>query len=375
MKPGAGRPRLLFVHLHPAPFVLEDIALLEQVYDVRVFHFAAGGGGAFGRALRTLAGFVRETVWMLRHWRRAAIVYGWFADYHLALPVFLSLVWPRPVAVVLGGFEANLLPELGYGVLASRWRAPLARLVLRRASLLLPVSASLIEIEDRYSAWPRVRRNGIRAHLPGLRTRIEVLPTGYDPEVWPAGPPDRPAWVCTVAGLADDRTLRVKGIDLLLQAARLVPEVSIRVVGVSDTQRIRIPERYGRQSNVAFLPSRPRRELGAVYRGCSVYVQLSRSEGLPNVLCEAMLSGCIPVVSRVGGMPEAVGPTGWIVDTPEPEAIAHAIRQALSVAGDPARAGAARAATRARMLEQYSPARRRQRLLELLEGLRAPSSP
>ena len=37
------------------------------------------------------------------------------------------------------------------------------------------------------------------------------------------------------------------------------------------------------------------------------------SEGFPNALCEAMLSGCIPIVSNVGAMPKIVKETGYLL--------------------------------------------------------------
>ncbi len=90
-------------------------------------------------------------------------------------------------------------------------------------------------------------------------------------------------------------------------------------------------------------------------------LHVSRTEGLPNALCEAMLCGCVPVVSRVGGMPEAVGETGEIVGTPDPAAIAAAVERALSQAD--------RAAPRARIATEFSRERRRHDLFERLDDV------
>jgi glycosyltransferase involved in cell wall biosynthesis len=365
VSPAPARPRLLFLHLHPSPFVLEDLSILQDAFAVRVFHFRSGGGGAQG-LLRLMAAFARELFWLLREWRAADIVFGWFADYHLLLPVLMSRLWRRPLVVVLGGFESNHLPELSYGAFHSRWRAPLARSVLRQAALLLPVSSSLIEAEESYSLHPLTRRNGIKTEIPDLSTPIVTVPTGYIVEDWPMGPPARSASVCSVAGLSNARTVKVKGIDILIETARRLPEVQFRVVGVAEDLREMLRRRDTPPPNVEFLPARPRDELRELYGRTSVYLQLSRTEGLPNALCEAMLCGCIPVVSAVGGMPEAVGDVGFVAQSPEPKAIAELVRRAVAEGSDPITAPGSRARARERIVVRYPFSQRRQQLLALL---------
>lgn len=358
--------RLLFVYRDPSPFVQEDLALLSERYDVRAFRFGHDGRMGLADLLR-LAG--QQGRWLRHELPRADLVFGWFADYHLALPVWLARRWHKPVVVALGGFDAHHLPELGYGVYHSRWRAPLARYVVRRASLLLPVSAALVEARNPFATWPQERTDGLRVNVPGLTTPVQPLPTGYDPEAWPMGPDRRPPVVCTVAYLGDQRTLRLKGIDLLLAIAPLLPEVVFQVVGVTETMQAYLRAHVPIAPNVRLLPPQPRAALPAVYAGAAVYAQLSRSEGLPNVVCEAMLCGCIPVGSPVGGLPEAIGEAGFIVSSPVPEVLAATLRQAL--AAPPER----RHQARAHILQYFSRTRRRRHLFALLDGLMQTSPP
>ena len=340
------RPRVLFVAPAPSSFVRDDLELLAERYDVAPFFFGVGKGGALAR------GLTRQARWLSGH--RADLVFGWFADYHLALPV----AWARrrgvPVAVAIGGYDAACIPALGYGVFCSRWRAPIARRVLRGASLLLPVAAALVDSDN---AFAGAGRQGVRAHVPHLATPTAVVPTGYDAAAWPAGPAARRARVVTAALVSSERTARIKGLDLLADAARRLPGVAFDVVGVSPEMAARLVV----PPNVTLLPPVARDELAEAYAAASVVLHVSRTEGLPNALCEAMLCGCVPAVSRVGGMPEVVGATGEIVDVPDPAIIAAAVGRALSRTD--------RDAPRERIASQFSRERRRRALFERLDAL------
>ena len=349
-------PKVLFVYIHASSFVREDMRLLGEAYDVAAFEF----GGAKKPGLFAFAGlFCKQAFWLLRELPGAAAVYGWFVDYHMALPAAAARFFRKPVLTVVGGFDAVSLPSLGHGVGLSGWRRRLARMVFRRTDMLLPVSSSLIRSRNRFSEWPKTREYGLRLLAPDTPAGIRVVPTGYDPAAWPAGPAERAAVVGTVALIDGERAFRVKGIDLFFETARLMPEVRFQVVGVSDPDAI--AARWNPPPNVELIPPAPREALPARYGEMSVYAQLSRAEGLPNVLCEAMLCGCVPVGSRVFGIPECVGETGFLVDEPRASAVRDAIRAALDAANP-----ASRAAARARIERLFHRDRRREALRAIL---------
>lgn len=358
------RPRLLLTYLKPNSFVRDDIELLGERYDVRLFPFelhGVEGTAARARALRRLAAEQRR--WLRAEAPGAAVILSWFADYHAVFPVRAGRAHGVPSAVILGGFDAIHIPELAYGVYGSRWRAPLARYVLRHTDLLLPVSASLIESKNRFTTWPEVRQQGVRAHVPRVTTPYAVVPTGYVPEAWPLGPAERGRLVLTVGLLESDRTLRRKGVDLLFEAARRMPDVRFRVVGVPEERQAEVRSQYRPPDNVDLLGLQPRERLPALYGEASVYLQLSRAEGMPNVICEAMLCGCIPVGSRVFGIPDAIGPAGELVEAPDPARIADAIEAAFE------RAPEGRQVARDHILQHFTREHRRLKLFSQLDAL------
>ncbi len=356
------QPRLLFLYMKPTSFVQDDRALLEEHYDVRAFHFESektdsvlGLGTLWGRQLR----------WLLRELPEADVVFGWFADHHALLPVLLAQWFGVPTAIVLGGMDCNWLPEFDYGVWDSPWRAPLARWVVKQADLLPAVSQTLIESEERYSNWPEPRRNGIRVHVPDLETPHPVVPLGFRPSDWPLGPLRREDTVTTVALVDSWRTFKVKGLDLFLAAARRMPEVSFQIVGIAPAFAAALRRDEDVPDNLLLKGPRPREALKSVYQDTAVYAQLSRVEAFGLVVGEAMLSGCIPVVSGVGQPPELVGETGEVLPRPDPQEIVDALQRALD-RGD----GSARHAARKRIETHFHLAQRKDRLLDLLDGLR-----
>jgi glycosyltransferase involved in cell wall biosynthesis len=371
------RPRLLFTFLYPSTFVRDDLDLLGGHYDIRTFPFVTDPpGGRLLRPYRLLSLFVRQFFWLLRELPAASLVYGWFADYHMVLPVMMSRWRRRPSVVVLGGFDSNHLPELAFGVFHSPWRGPLARLVARNATQLLAVTPGLIYSEDRFATWPEPRKNGILAHVPGLKTPCQVLSTGFDPHAWPLGPMDRSPSVCTSAWVNSERTFLIKGLDLYFEVARRVPDAIFSVLGIHDGFKPEILRRHQPPGNVRLVPPRPRETLPRAYAAESVYLQLSRTEGgLPMALGEAMLCGCIPVASRVGGMPDTVGDAGYLVDAPDPMQIASTVREALAVGSDPIRGPEARRKARARIEGRFHHKERADRLLAIFQRLHAPSAP
>jgi glycosyltransferase involved in cell wall biosynthesis len=75
------------------------------------------------------------------------------------------------------------------------------------------------------------------------------------------------------------------------------------------------------------------RDPEVVVSGFDVILFPSRVEGLPLGLLQGMSAGCVPIVTRISGMPEAVpsSDVGWVVDPDNPEALAEAMHRVLSL--------------------------------------------
>jgi glycosyltransferase involved in cell wall biosynthesis len=324
-------PTVLFVHSRKASFITVDRELLAQRYEIRDLYQPGRRGSPLG---------------VLRAMRGCDAVVGWWASWHTFWPITLAWLLRRPSVLIVGGFDTANEPEFGYGYQQGGARARLSRWIMRRADVLATNSA--------YSREEIERNTGIG------RDRVTVMHHGV-PD--PFGSlPDKPAEpLALTVGNVDRPNLERKGLRAFAEAAAELPEVEFVVAGrfvddAGEELRAQAP------ANLRLAGWVEDHELLDLYRRAAVYVQASRHEGFGVSVAEAMLAGCVPVVTRAGALPEVVGDTGVQVDVPaEPKALAAAVGEAL------ARGPGAGAAARERVLREFSLDARAAALHDLVE--------
>jgi glycosyltransferase involved in cell wall biosynthesis len=131
------------------------------------------------------------------------------------------------------------------------------------------------------------------------------------------------------------RMVPVKGLDVLLKALTLLPpdEAPLTVL-VGDGAERRALEAAARsglpQGAVRFVGGVPHAELPSWYRAADLMVLPSRSEGVPNVLLEALACGTGFLASDVGSVRElASDPGRELVPAGDPVALASGIRSQI----------------------------------------------
>ncbi len=324
-------PRILFVHSRRASFIELDRSLLAERYEVRDLYQP----GRWADPLR-----------VLRAVRECDVVLGWWAHWHTLWPITLAWLMRKPSVLIVGGFDTAKAPEIGYGHQQGGARKWASRWIMRRAGSLATNS--------HYSRGEIERNVGI----PG--DRVSVMHHGVpDPFGEPPEPPSEPR--ALTVGMVDRPNLERKGLRAFVRAAAQVPEVSFVVAGrwvddVVDTLRAEA------QANVTFTGWLEDGDLLDCYRGASVYVQASQHEGFGVSVAEAMLAGCVPVVTTVGALPEVVGDAGVLLADAAPTSVAEGVRAALALGPD------AGARARDRVLREFSVDARRRALHELVRA-------
>jgi glycosyltransferase involved in cell wall biosynthesis len=324
---------VLLVYHRPSSFVEIDARLLRENWEVGEWRQSH----PFTRPLALLAAV-----------RRSRLVFGWFASWHTLLPITFAWLLGKPSVVVVGGFDLARLPDVRYGNQRGGIRRVVTGWILARATRLIAISHfSLRELG---------------AHASGAAERAVVVHLGVPDPYGALESGDRERLVVTV-GIVDERNVERKGHRLFVEAAHELPDVRFVLAGRWDEVAAVEAIRAAASPNVELAGWLRDDELRALLSRASVYGQPSRHEGFGLAVAEAMLAGCIPVVTRSGALPEVVGDAGIVVDDRTPASFAAGVREALSSDDE------ARRRARDRVLTEFPLERRRRGLSRVVDEL------
>lgn len=179
--------------------------------------------------------------------------------------------------------------------------------------------------------------------------KMEILPLFVPPNPSPSdlSSPGDDRLALFVGALAAE-----KGIWVLVEAARRLPQIRFQVAG-SGPEESAMKQKAPK--NVRFLGAIAPEKIQDLMREAALVVVPSIwYENFPLVIAEAMAAGRPVVASRIGGIPEMVreGETGLLVTPGNPERLAHTIQKLMEHPDLRARMGA-----RARAIAQteYDP--------------------
>lgn len=284
------------MHNGRTSFIATDLELIQQTYVVQELHLTV----LRFNPLRILRG----VLW-------ADFVFCWFASWHSLLPVLLARLLGRPSITVVGGYDTANIPAIGYG----NQRGGLRRLVSRWTMHL-----STWLIANSYYAASEVSLIGIP------RSKVHVVYHGFD-ERWIRYNGRKQPLVITVGNVNMSNMLR-KGLMPFVETARILPNIDFAVIGEWQDQAVHELRKVAPR-NVQFLGFLSRDQLAEYYKRAKVYVQASSHEAFGLSVAEAMLAGCVPVVTKAGALPEVVGDCGILVESVSPVRLAEAVSQAL----------------------------------------------
>jgi glycosyltransferase involved in cell wall biosynthesis len=311
--------KVLYFHIGLSSFVEKDIAILSEHFDLRVKFID------LSKKHYVLKGLLIQFFYLLRHGWTAHVFVSQFGGYHSLLPGIFARCFRKKSVIVLGGTDTVSFPSIRYGAFYLPVMRFFTKWSYKCAHLLLPVSENLIHCVYDYQEKDG-KFQGVKHFCPKLKTPFRVIYNGYDSSHWYiSDEKELKSFVTIGANLNSRFGFKLKGIDLLIEIAPKFPECTFYIIGGAQLNDL--------PSNVKGLSNLPHEQLPSFLARKEYYLQLSLSEGFPNALCEAMLSGCIPIVSNVGAMPEIVNDERLILNKKNADLLSTLIEGAIENRG------------------------------------------
>jgi glycosyltransferase involved in cell wall biosynthesis len=274
--------------------------------------------------------------------RRIDIVhtYGWYPNIFAIPPSWLAA---RPLRIAsIRDAGAYMTPAK---ILALKIACGLADCVLANSA----AGRDWLVAQGVKAQKVEVIRNGII--IPEPAAKREESPIRSEFGIPPGAP------LCACIG----RVVSGKGIDFYLRAARILADqgrdvrfLMIGAVSVEKNYRSEM-EVLARDLNLEgrVIFTGQRHDVADILREVDIVVHPSLTEGLSNVILEAMAAGLPVVATNTGGNPELVqdGETGFLIPTENERDIAGAVARLLD---DPQMAIAFGEAARRRIVQEFS---------------------
>ena len=285
--------KLLFVHASNASFIDIDREILKKNFDLTDLSYSGKKGiiGLFKGLLKSDVGF------------------AWFEHDHAFLTVIFSKILRKKSVVVAAG--AMTLAENWEDLNPSFKSKLVAKSSAKRADLVLAVS--------------QYKKRSILKYVN--TDKIRVVYHGFDSDRFkPSGTKEN--MIVTIGEVCEANLWR-KGFELFVKTAVNFPDTQFVVIGKHSDSSIE-KLRAAAPENVEFTGWISDEELIRYMQRAKVYALLSTYESFGCSVAEAMLCGCVPVVTNRGSLPEVVGDVGFKVDYGDLKGTVKAFEKALS---------------------------------------------
>jgi glycosyltransferase involved in cell wall biosynthesis len=241
------------------------------------------------------------------------LLFAWFAGQHSVLATMWAKALNKPIVVAAADYDLADERWFRYGSMRGGVRARMNNFIFRAAHLVLVPSAFSRDL---------ALRNTV---LKGMPDKLRMVPLGFEWTPLPCAAKSRA--LITVGGVSPENWVR-KGLREFVALSRRM-DVTCYLVGASSSQQFMDRVVKDSPPNLKVTGYLPDAKLAQLLGATGVYAQLSYMEGFGASLAEAMLAGCVPVVTRQGSLPEVVGDCGYFVNYGDEEGAYHAALAAL----------------------------------------------
>lgn len=343
----AKKEKIIFIYPKLFTFIQTEIELLSDHYEL--IHSSIN----WSTKKLLPINLIKQLFFIFLNIRKVDIILISFGGYWSFFPSLFGKIFGKKVAIIVHGTDCVSFPEINYGSL----RTPLMKWVAKKsyqfASIILPVSESLVFTKNTYYSDLNLKF-GYQYHLKGIKSPYQVIPNGLILKDWEVAKVQKTAKTF-ISVMTDDQILR-KGGDLIVETAKLLPDCKFFIAGANSINDA--------SENVIFLGRLTPDELKSWYSKTQFYLQLSNFEGFGVAICEAMLCNCVPIVSEVNFLPQIVGESGFVLKKKDAillkQIIVDALEADLEKLGDFAKK---------RIKDNFPASRRKELLINTLANL------
>ncbi|MDT8411456.1 MAG: glycosyltransferase family 4 protein [Vicingaceae bacterium] len=310
---------ILYFYPLPTTFILRDIEILNQNYNVIPYEFK------IKVKWKTPFEFFKQFFFLLLNIRKTDVLMSHFAGYNSLLPAIFGKLFNKPCLIIVAGNDGSKFPDFNYGNYTKKLLGFCTGKSLQLATHILPVHESLVYQDYNYYEGGMPTQGYTHFYPKAKKIPFTPVYYGYDIDFFKPNPTvvRKKNSFITIGNLNDNYAFKRKGFDMVIALAKLRPELSFTLVGWDGVKKIEVPD------NVELHRYVPINEVPTLFSQHEFYFQLSIMEGFPNALAEAMSCGCIPIGSNVSGIPFIIGETGYILNKRDVNLLSNLVDEAL----------------------------------------------
>lgn len=345
------KKRILYITAFQSTFIKRDAALLAQIGEVKEMSFKNNPKWQLPFSL------IKQLFQLVFFLPKSDFIICQYVSYHCLLPVLLGKIMGKKCILFLLGGDCHNYPLIGRGNFRNKLLTLATKFCVKNAHLLCPVHESLMQFTNLYETR-EPKKQGLKNQIENLKTPFLAIPYGIDSSVfYPENVPRIQNSFITISSKFAPPVLENKGLDLIIEAAKLLPDFHFSILGNNDWFNAKeLPE------NLKLIPPGDAEFLRKNLSQHEYYLQISISEGFPNALCEAMLCGCIPIGSEVYGIPDIIGNTGYLLKKRDVNELVSLLKKASEEKNDSKSDAAIQ-----RIITNYTPENRLQAFRKILE--------
>lgn len=293
--------KIYFLYTKETSWVNRDIEILSKKFNVKTQN-------NYKRAIGNLVSNFYHLVW-------CDLIFCWFASAHFFPSIFIAKLLNKKIVVVAGGYDVASVPDINYGGMLKngivKW---FRKKVLNLADLVIAVSKS------------NQREIYENAEVPP--SRVKLIYHGFSIPVKESWDTDKKNIVISIGEVKKDNFQR-KGLLSFVKLSKSLPDIPFYLIGKWTDDSYKYLKEIAPE-NLVLTDFLENERFDHLLSEAKVVVQLSAHEAFGCSVAEAMLWGCIPVVSNRFALPEVVGDTGYIVEYGDIGQAQRAIQKALN---------------------------------------------